>query len=192
MWPWEHVAFAYLLYSPALHVARGRSPGDVAAVALGLGALVPDLVDKPLAWAFGVFQTGYGAAHSVLVVVPLLFVLVAAARRYDRAGPAVAYAAGHLSHLAGDLVYPFVAGAGVPVERLLWPVSTFPEAGPSPGFVTLVTHYLREYAARVLALDVGPLLLFEATLLGAVLVLWLFDGAPGTRALRRRLARRDP
>ena len=58
MWPWEHLAFGYLLWSLWLR-ARGRSlPGDWEALVLVFATQLPDLVDKPLAWQLGVLPGG--------------------------------------------------------------------------------------------------------------------------------------
>jgi len=187
MWPWEHAAFGYLCYSLGRHLAVGQGPGDGATVALVAGTLVPDLVDKPLAWAFGVVPTGYAVAHSALVAVPALAALVALARRRGRGSVALAYAVGHLSHLAGDLLYPLVVEGYLPVRRLLWPVAGYPEPEGGAGFLALVSFYLRRYVRQLLALEPGPLLLFEAGLVGTVFGLWLYDGAPVLRVLWRRL-----
>ena len=70
MWPWEHVAFGYVLYSLGSHAIRREPPAEWTVFALGLGTLVPDLVDKPLSWSLGLFPTGYSVAHSALVAVP--------------------------------------------------------------------------------------------------------------------------
>lgn len=189
MWPWEHVAFGYLLYSLGSHALRRRAPREWPALAVVCGALVPDLVDKPLAWSAGVFETGYGAAHSLLVVVPLLAAVLALGARRGHLAAAVGYAVGHLSHLAGDLLYALGEGEGLRVEILLWPLSSFPEAEQGPGFVAVTLFYLDRYAGQVLELDPSPLLVLEALFMGSVFLLWLFDGAPVLRGLWRAARR---
>ena len=127
MWPWEHLAVGYLAYSLYSRVVLGRRPTGPDAVVLAFATQLPDLVDKPLSWGFDVFTVGYGAAHSLLVVVPVLCVAgLLVARRRLPGRPVAAYAVGHLSHLAGDLVYPVLRGEPLPVGRLLWPVASFP------------------------------------------------------------------
>lgn len=94
MWPWEHVAFGYLLYSVYAHVRRGEPPDALSTVAMAIAAVAPDLIDKPLAWEFDVFATGYALGHSVFLAVPLLAGVVAVARRTDRLAAADGFAVG--------------------------------------------------------------------------------------------------
>jgi membrane-bound metal-dependent hydrolase YbcI (DUF457 family) len=108
----KHLAAGYLLYSLLRH-ARGRSPASPAVVALLVGALFPDLVDKALAYV-GVLSYGRSFAHSLLTAG---VVLAAVAWLADRAGnreAAVAFAVGYLSHVAVDMVPPLVTRGGPP------------------------------------------------------------------------------
>jgi hypothetical protein len=70
MWPWEHVVVGYLAYSAVSHAVAGRAPSGRAAIAVAFAALLPDLVDKPLAWGLGVLPSGRSFAHSLVVAVP--------------------------------------------------------------------------------------------------------------------------
>jgi len=193
MFPWEHLAFGYLLYSVTVHVVDRRAPDGKRVIVLALATQIPDLVDKPLSWAFDVFTVGYGAAHSVLVVVPALCVAGVVAARSTLDGRTVAaYGVGHLSHLAGDLVYPVLRGEPVPVGRLLWPVASFPGPETDVGLVERTLYYVLRYLYDILTLDPSPLLLVQFGLLAAVGLLWLADGAPGPLACWRLLAARLP
>ncbi|WP_255198817.1 metal-dependent hydrolase [Halorarius litoreus] len=193
MWPWEHLAFGYLLYSLLWRVYRGEGPTEGAALLLVVGTQVPDLVDKPLSWEFGVFPTGHALGHSVLVAVPLAVLVLAVARRYGRLDLGSAFVVGQLSHILGDVIDPLRAGSDIAVGRALWPVVTGTpydvDYGISRGFV-----YLAEFAAEVATQDPASLLLYLTfPLLGGLL--WLADGAPGPRGAYRLLAagiRRQP
>ncbi|MFC6964015.1 hypothetical protein ACFQL7_23110 [Halocatena marina] len=55
MWPWSHAAVGYLCYSIGTRLV-GRRPTTGPTVAVLFGALLPDLVDKPLSWVFGQFR----------------------------------------------------------------------------------------------------------------------------------------
>lgn len=188
MWPWEHAALGYLLWSLVSRGALGRPPGEAAVLGVFVGTQLPDLIDKPLSWGLGVFPTGHGAAHSVFAATVVALVAWRV-RRYRE--PALALALGYWSHLAGDALDPLRSGGRVAVDRLLWPVVQGEpyarEYGLARGLV-----YLREFAV---ALSAGePAVVVSLAAPAAALALWLVDGAPGlvaalrlTRAGRRRL-----
>jgi hypothetical protein len=186
MWPWEHLAFGYLLYSLAIRATTGDPPRGASVIVLAVATQVPDLVDKPLAWSLDVFAVGYAVGHSVFVVGPLLVVAaILAWRRGARASRFVgASAVGHLSHLIGDLVYPLVLGDGLLVERLLWPVATFEPAVDRGGLLARVAVFFHRYLEQLLALEFGPAFLVQVGLVLGVLALWLVDGRPGLGVLR--------
>ncbi|WP_135823748.1 metal-dependent hydrolase [Halorussus ruber] len=188
MWPWEHVAFGYLLVSLYSHVVRGKSPDGRLALAAGLGALFPDLVDKPLSWTFGVFPSGYAVAHSAYVFPTFAVALWLVLRYRGAPSLAVAFVVGHFSHLVGDVVYPFLLGDELAVSAVLWPVVTRPASPTEAGLLARTLYYLREWLVRLWALELGPLLLFELALVGVVVAVWLYDGAPVFAEFRSMLA----
>jgi membrane-bound metal-dependent hydrolase YbcI (DUF457 family) len=89
MYPSAHLA-ASLLLNEACH-------GDRASAAAG--ALVPDLIDKTLAWVLGVTPSGRYASHSLAGAAALT---LAAARLAGRRKGA-SFGASYLCHLACDL-----------------------------------------------------------------------------------------
>jgi hypothetical protein len=180
MWPWEHLAFAYLLASGFYRLAWRDRPTDAAAILIAVGALLPDLVDKPLAWGIGVLPTGRSLGHSLLVAVPVLAVVMAVGRRTRDPRAAVAFAIATLSHLAGDVLYPLVVDGELRVEFLLWPLIPAPvDDGGSGGLFGRVAEYFVEFLS-FLATPRGAL--FFAVDLGLVLAAiaaWYLDGMPG-------------
>jgi hypothetical protein len=173
MWPWGHWGLGYLCYV-GLSRARGDgAPTEAAALAVTFGTVAPDLVDKPLAWSLGVLPNGRSLAHSLVLAGAVLVVLWVAARRIDRAEPVVALAVGYLSHLAGDALYPALAGDWGALAFLGWPL--LPPVG-----------YASEggFLANLLALDLGPTAWAELALFGLGLAVWIGQGLPG----RPRLA----
>ncbi|MDS0280774.1 metal-dependent hydrolase [Haloarcula onubensis] len=68
---------------------------------------LPDLVDKPLAWTFGVLPSGRMFAHSLVISVPVLSVGCVLAVRRGWGRPAVVFTLAYLSHIAGDF-YPML------------------------------------------------------------------------------------
>ena len=75
MWPWGHAAAGYLLYTLWARRRFHRPPAGAATLALAVGTQFPDLVDKPLAWTFGISPSGRAGAHSLLIAIPLLLML---------------------------------------------------------------------------------------------------------------------
>ena len=192
MWPWEHFAVAYVVCSLLVRVL-GRGPLTTrTAIAVTAGALLPDLVDKPLAWTLGITENGYGIAHSVFVA-PLLWLAVAAAtvrRGAETRLAAGLFALAYAIHLATDVYDPTRPDRGLVVRVVLWPIASPPSADHG-GFLDHVTVYLLRYVHQFVAGGLtGPVLL-QIALAVAVGVLWLADGAPiaadAWRWLRERL-----
>jgi hypothetical protein len=184
MWPWEHLAFAYLLYSPLLRFAGYRPPQTDTALALLVASLLADLIDKPLAWVFGVLPAGRSLGHSVLFAVPLVVVVAGVFWALHRTAVGPAFGLGYLSHLAGDAIYPLLTEGDLEVGFLLWPLIP-----AESGSIDAVPHLLDLLGTYLtfLATPRGALyLLFDATLVTVAVVAWALDGAPGLDRLRRR------
>lgn len=121
MLPWTHAAVGYLLLV-GLWLALGRRVSKAELVAVLVGTQLADLVDKPLAWWFGVLPAGRSLAHSLLFAVPLTALVVGVAWRRRHPEVGAAFGLGYLSHLAGDV---YVAVYYWRVEEftfLLWPL----------------------------------------------------------------------
>lgn len=184
VWPWNHAAIAYLLASPLIRWRTGDPPDDVAALAIVGGALAPDLIDKPLAWVFGVVPGGRAVAHSFLFGVPLAVLVLAVARRLDREGVGLGFGVGYLSHSPLDIVGSGLSGGSYYAGFLLWPVlptRTTTPAAPLAQFVALSRRFLAS-----LGTPTGLVYLTgTATLLTLSASLWWLDGQPGRRVVRR-------
>lgn len=183
MWPWEHLAFGYVLFSLGVHTAWHRAPGGTEAVALAVATQTPDLIDKPLAWGLELFPMGYAIGHSVFFAIPVLTAALIVAHRRDRIAVGVAVAVGYLSHLLGDVISPFLTRGDIAVDRLLWPFVTFPGYESDYGFVGRFSLYVGRYLHEVTEPEYLPLLLAYLSVFGAVTALWMTDGAPGVRTL---------
>lgn len=193
MWPWEHVLFAYVFYSVYVHLDHRAAPTDGATAALAFGALFPDLVDKPLAWQFGLFETGWGIAHSVFVAVPVAVLAYAVARRRGVGRAGLAFGFGYLLHLPADVLPSSFSRGRLYLAPVLWPRSDPVVDSDHRSFVDAVTALLAEYAGQLLALEVTAGLALQLGSVVAGGLLWLYDGAPGPRlvgGLLRRLAAR--
>ncbi|MFB6153492.1 MAG: metal-dependent hydrolase [Halodesulfurarchaeum sp.] len=171
MWPWGHLAVAYLTYS-GLCRARESTPTAVATVAIALGSQLPDLVDKPLAWTFGVLPTGRSLMHSAITVAVLSVVVVWVARHRDRPEPYYALALGTWTHILVDALPGLEK-----LSYLAWPLLAQPTYTLEPSFL-----------AHVQAIALTPWFLVQAGLTVIATVVWYRDGTPGlnTDRLPRR------
>jgi len=183
MWPWEHLALGYIVYSLSSRALGAGPPNGGALAAVAIGSQFPDLVDKPLGWVFHVFSAGLSVAHSLLVAVPLSLLVIAIARTRRATALGVAFAVGYLVHLPADVVYPMLLGQEPKASFLLWPLVPAPTANPEA-----VLPYVEALFGAFLALLVSPQgMLYvglELTLLLSALVLWIGDGGPGLRRVR--------
>src|SRR6056297_3162505 len=109
MMPWTHAVVAYIGFSLASHVISRTAPTTRETALLAVGALLPDLIDKPLAWQLGVLQGGRTLGHSIFTAVPLSAAAVVVAARRGRPRLGLAFAAGYLLHLPGDIVPAYLA-----------------------------------------------------------------------------------
>ena len=156
----KHLAAGYLVYSIVERVrGRGLTVGTVVAVLVG--SIGPDLIDKPLTWV-GVLGYGRSFAHSLFTTTALLGVAFLLARRVDRSDLSVAFAAGYLSHILVDM-FGEVFGSLPYVDTafLFWPVIVKQPIGlDSP------------------PLPVSKTTIFLVILVGAVMR-WVLDGMVG-------------
>jgi hypothetical protein len=113
MWPWEHLAAGYLLYSLGVRAFGRDPPSDGAAVALVIASLLPDLVDKALSWGLGWFPSGYAVGHSAFVAVPVGLGVLLAGYWFSRPRWGVAFVVGYWAHLLADVANPLRNGEPV-------------------------------------------------------------------------------
>lgn len=94
MMPWEHSIVGYIKYSLFIHLLYRDSPTGIGTLLVVFASLLPDLLDKPLAWQFGIFADGGGYAlfHSVFLAVPLSIVVLLLA--YYRGRPRIGWTFG--------------------------------------------------------------------------------------------------
>ena len=173
MFPPVHPAVAYLLYRGWRRVDDAGPPGEYATIALVVGALLPDLIDQPLARLVDVPSTRV-LGHTLLVIVPVTVLVVVAIRHSSLPNDAAGgFAVGYLSHPVADALWPALFGQYHELGFLLWPITHSPEyVGQKPivelGSVTVTTLWI------------------ELPLLALALVVWWRDGRPGLATLRRR------
>lgn len=134
MWPWGHLAFGYVGYL-LLRPAAIRHADRTAIVAALFGSLLPDLVDKPLAWGVAVLPSGRSLAHSVFALGIVSTVVWMVAAEYDRREVGIAFPIGYLTHLVGDGLVPVYEGSYGELSYLLWPLLPAPEYDEPAGFL---------------------------------------------------------
>ncbi|RQH03193.1 metal-dependent hydrolase [Natrarchaeobius oligotrophus] len=181
MWPWEHAIVGYLAYSAFSHLYYRRSPSGLEAFAVVFASVLPDLIDKPLAWEFGVFETGYALGHSILFAVPLSVAVGLLARRLDRTEAGIAFALGYLLHLPSDVLDGYLRGGRVRTELMLWPVQTVGSAEERIGFADEFWRLFEGYQRALLAGELSTYVRVQLALAALVVVVWLYDGAPVLR-----------
>ncbi len=180
MMPWEHVVVGYLGYSMFVHIVYRQSPtaGETAAVVFA--SLLPDLIDKPLAWEFGVFESGYALGHSVFFAIPLSIVVGVLFRQLGRPKTGLAFGIGYLLHLPADVIPIYIQSGRWPIDRLLWPVRST-SGNPPDGFRDgLVTHVGNSLELLV-NLEQSLYMQGVVALMVFALLLWVYDGMPMVR-----------
>lgn len=133
MLPLEHFLFAALPLTAYVAVRYRRPPRGHTLLLILLATQLPDLVDKPLAWTFGVLPSGRMFAHSLVISLPLLSLgcLLAVRRGWGR--PAAVFSLAYLSHIAGDF-YPILRHGSdyYFFPNLFWPLlAANPDQRPS-------------------------------------------------------------
>ena len=148
MWPWGHLAVAYLCYVALSLVGERSEPNRVTLLALAFGSQFPDLVDKPLAWWFDVLPSGRSLAHSLITATILLSIAYLISTRFDRQESVVAFGVGYVSHSLSDLGLDVVLGlfAGDMSQLrwttyLLWPVLAPPPYANDGSFVAQLAAF---------------------------------------------------
>jgi len=184
MMPWTHAVFAYIAFSLSSHALARTAPTTRETALVLFGALLPDLVDKPLAWQYGVLQGGRTLAHSVFTAVPISVAVVLVAVRRGRPRLGLAFAAGYLLHLPGDLLPEYLSTGALEIETLLWPVT---DGGGGQGdsfvreFMVNVVPYVRGITEAILSGELSGQLLALFTLWALAFGLWVYDGMPVVR-----------
>lgn len=153
-----------MLFPTHLVVACGLAKGRFPTAWVVAGAVLPDLVDKPVATA-GLVPTYHSIAHSALFgVVFLLPVLVGRVVDWTPdTGRLAAVAFGWGSHVAADAIHVTLNGRAGDTVFLLWPiVSDWDSFGLGP--VPFVVQYVGTtafYLELLVWLSVGLLVARE-------------------------------
>lgn len=188
MFPWEHAVVGYIAYSLICHLVFRDSPSARESLLVLFGSLLPDLVDKPLAWQFGVFEGGYAIGHSIFFAVPISILVGLLAHRYGARRAGLAFVLGYLLHLPGDLISPYVERGDLEVEKLLWPIE---QAGGtySGGLIGGFLENFLPYLSELLSLELSIYSFLHLGLMGCAFLLWIYDGMPILREATTEIRR---
>ncbi|MFC6813228.1 metal-dependent hydrolase [Natrialbaceae archaeon GCM10025810] len=182
MYPWEHAAVAYLLWSGASRWHNGTPPAGWPVLVVLLASQLPDLIDKPLAWQFGVVSSGRSLGHAAVIAVPLAVGVFVVARRAGRSPVGGAFAVGYLAHLATD-VSPRFPGGAWDLTVVLWPFRTADAAADTAARETGAAAQTGEILGGAYPSLLAPDALLGLGLVGLAIGVWLVDGRPGCREL---------
>ncbi len=171
MQPVVHLAVGYLCYAAYVRLRGRDQPGDVAVLVAVFAAVLPDLIDQPLAIA-GVTDVGRTMGHSLLFAIPLVFLVWFVTHRREHPTLGVAFAIGYASHIAADIPWHVIAGDYHELGFLLWPVTDMP------------SYSGVKYLGTVSGFEVTTLWL-EAVIFVGGIALWWADGRPGFGAFRQ-------
>ncbi|WP_336023448.1 metal-dependent hydrolase [Halobellus salinisoli] len=185
MWPWEHLVFGYVLYSTLNALVWEQPIEDGTGLALAVATQLPDLVDKPLSWTFGLVATGYGPAHSLFVAGPIALGVVAVLWTRGKTRVAVAVLVGYGSHLFADVLA--LRANGPNVARALWPLVSQPPYESDLGFFERFTEYFGTFLLQMMHTENVGLVLGYVSIFVIVAVRWVMDGMPGIRWARRKV-----
>lgn len=192
MMPWEHAIVAYIGYSLLVHVAYREPPSSTGTAIVVFASLLPDLVDKPLAWGFGLWETGHALGHSAFVAVPTSVVVLWLASTRGRLRAGLAFAIGYCTHLVADVVPETIRTGESTTHRVLWPLRRGGD-GYDTGFreelLVNLDEYARWLAAEAVSGDPEPYVFLLLVLAGFGATLWVYDGMPMARDLYRAARR---
>lgn len=182
----------YVLYSACSHAWLRRPPSDRAALVVAVAALLPDVIDKPLAWQLSVLPGGRSLAHSLLFAVPAVLAVLLLARRLGAADAGVAFAVGYLAHLPADSFYAAITtGVRVDPGYMLWPLLPV-EPTPTGSFVERLVDLVLSFSALVAGPEGWRFVAVQVLLASLALGVWVHDGVPGLAPVWRALGSRSP
>lgn len=190
MMPWEHAIIGYIGFSVAVRIGSQSPPTGAETASIVFASVLPDLIDKPLAWGFNLFSSGHAIGHSVFFALPLVAVAILLARRFDSPRTGVAFGAGYLFHLLADVVPQSIRSGELLIDRVLWPLSQS-GSGYDAGFEAELTENLTAYFAwmvgQLTSGDPEPYFLVLIGLMAGGLLLWIADGMPVVREVYRAI-----
>jgi hypothetical protein len=180
MMPWEHVIVGYVAYSVIVHLVYRDSPTGSETLVVVFASILPDLIDKPLSWEFGLFGSGYALGHSVFFAIPLSAAVAALAIRRERPRLGMAFGIGYLLHLPADVIPGYLRGGELKIDRLLWPVRVR-EGSPGEGFRAEFLENVVPYLLGIFDPEPSSYVFVLVGMVFVAALLWIYDGMPVAR-----------
>lgn len=180
----------YIGYSIFVHAFYRDSPTTEETIVVLFASILPDIIDKPLAWEFGIFASGRALAHSIFFGIPLSFIVIYYSWRKGRFRTGLAFTIGYLLHLVADVFPTYLVDGELPIERILWPIYQDGggyEAGFREEFIDNVREYYIWIYEQLVSGNPDPYLLLVLVIGVFGLLLWIYDGFPVGREVYRTL-----
>ena len=183
MMPWEHAAMGYVAFSLFVHAVYRDSPTARETIVVVFASILPDLIDKPLAWEFGILEGGRTLGHSIFVATPLSVAILALAYRGGRPKLGWAFAIGYMLHLPADVFQSYMTGGELSFHYILWPING--GGAGQGGFTDTFLENFAEYAVflggELTSGDPNPYALLLVGMGVFTVLLWVYDGMPVAR-----------
>ena len=139
MFPHEHVIVAFVPVCLYVVLRYRRLPSLEVGTAVIIGSLLPDLIDKPLAYYFYVLPNGRVFLHSLPIAVPVALGIVAYAWQTNRLLSGGAGAVAVLVHPFADFHGALLGGTVPP--NLFWPFLSVQPAASTPSWAVPWTAF---------------------------------------------------
>lgn len=172
MLPWAHAGVGYLAYSLGLGVLKNKRPNGTSTFVVIFGTQLPDFVDKPLAWTFGILPRGRMFMHSLLFIGLLVVIVSFITWRIDKLEIGAAFGVSILSHPLADAMFIFFGGDFSALAFLFWPLTTPAVYDGPTGFSLLIDTGSGEY------------FWFQTIITILASARWVSDGFPGMKKVQ--------
>jgi len=124
VFPPEHFLVAFIPLLTYIIVRDKQFPDRRFVAVVFAGTQFPDLIDKPLAYQFGIIPSGRVFMHSLPTAIPVLLVVGFYGWKTNRVRLGAAFVFSHLSHLLADNRRMLIQQNPQIPPELLWPFAS--------------------------------------------------------------------
>lgn len=199
MLPPTHLSLGYLFYSAYLRISA-RRPDALGVVLITIGAVLPDIIDKPLQ-LIGFFSAGRTIGHSLILGIPAITLLgfLLYQRTEDVKYPFALMISYVVHPLADAINYPLQGTLATDFEEmafLVWPIDVSGEAIVEALSINKAIFRVisQKPAWTATHLPAGEelshlLRVFELCVTVIAIVVWNSDGKPGLQEAHSHASR---